>query len=71
MMGPGIRDRGSRRSDREGMRSEHATGDVEILVSEFKVLNAAQLPPFTIEDETDGGEDLRMKYTHLYIRRIR
>ena len=45
------------------------TGDVEILVSELNVLNSAQLPPFTIEDETDGGEDLRMKYRYLDIRR--
>ncbi|MGB7841845.1 MAG: aspartate--tRNA ligase [Salinimicrobium sp.] len=45
------------------------TGDVEILVTDLKVLNAAQVPPFTIEDETDGGEDLRMKYRYLDIRR--
>ena len=45
------------------------TGDVEILVSELTILNAAELPPFTIEDETDGGEDLRMKYRYLDIRR--
>jgi len=45
------------------------TGSIEILVAEFKVLNAALVPPFTIEDETDGGEDLRMKYRYLDIRR--
>jgi aspartyl-tRNA synthetase len=45
------------------------TGDVEILVNELTVLNEAQLPPFTIEDETDGGEDIRMKYRYLDIRR--
>ncbi len=45
------------------------TGDVEVLVSELTVLNDAKLPPFTIEDETDGGEDLRMKYRYLDIRR--
>jgi len=45
------------------------TGDIEILVSELTVLNEAQLPPFTIEDETDGGEELRMKYRYLDIRR--
>ncbi|SEC33357.1 aspartyl-tRNA synthetase [Tenacibaculum sp. MAR_2009_124] len=45
------------------------TGDVEVLVSELTVLNNAKLPPFTIEDETDGGEDLRMKYRYLDIRR--
>lgn len=45
------------------------TGDIEILVSELQVLNEAKLPPFTIEDNTDGGEDLRMKYRYLDIRR--
>ncbi len=45
------------------------TGDVEILVSELTVLNEALLPPFTIEDDTDGGEELRMKYRYLDIRR--
>ncbi|MDF0718499.1 aspartate--tRNA ligase [Kaistella sp. PBT33-4] len=45
------------------------TGDVEILVENLTVLNAAELPPFTIEDETDGGEELRMKYRYLDIRR--
>jgi aspartyl-tRNA synthetase len=46
-----------------------ATGDIEILVSELTILNSALLPPFTIEDETDGGEELRMKYRYLDIRR--
>ncbi len=45
------------------------TGEVEILVSELTVLNEALLPPFTIEDDTDGGEELRMKYRYLDIRR--
>ena len=45
------------------------TGDIEILVSELQILNEAQLPPFTIEDDTDGGEELRMKYRYLDIRR--
>ncbi|MGB5819075.1 MAG: aspartate--tRNA ligase [Saonia sp.] len=45
------------------------TGAVEVLVSELHVLNDALLPPFTIEDRTDGGEDLRMKYRYLDIRR--
>ncbi|WP_298550148.1 aspartate--tRNA ligase [uncultured Algibacter sp.] len=45
------------------------TGDIEILVSELTILNEAKLPPFTIEDKTDGGEDLRMKYRYLDIRR--
>ncbi|HBR10845.1 MAG TPA: aspartate--tRNA ligase [Chryseobacterium sp.] len=45
------------------------TGDIEILVEKLTILNEAQLPPFTIEDETDGGEELRMKYRYLDIRR--
>ena len=46
-----------------------ATGEIEVLVKEFKILNSSKTPPFTIEDETDGGEDLRMKYRYLDIRR--
>ena len=45
------------------------TGDIEILVSELSILNEAILPPFTIEDDTDGGEELRMQYRYLDIRR--
>ena len=45
------------------------TGNIEILVSKLTILNVAQLPPFTIEDETDGGDELRMKYRYLDIRR--
>lgn len=45
------------------------TGEIEILVGKLEVLNESQLPPFTIEDETDGGEELRMKYRYLDIRR--
>jgi aspartyl-tRNA synthetase len=45
------------------------TGEIEIIVSELTVLNAAQTPPFTIEDDTDGGDDLRMKYRYLDLRR--
>ena len=45
------------------------TGDIEILVSKLTVLNEALVPPFTIEDKTDGGEDIRMKYRYLDIRR--
>ena len=45
------------------------TGEVEILVKELKVLNKSLVPPFTIEDETDGGDELRMKYRYLDIRR--
>lgn len=46
-----------------------ATGEIEIKVSEIQLLNAALTPPFTIEDDTDGGEELRMKYRYLDIRR--
>jgi aspartyl-tRNA synthetase len=46
-----------------------ATGAVEVLVNELTVLNTAKLPPFTIEDQTDGGDELRMKYRYLDIRR--
>jgi aspartyl-tRNA synthetase len=45
------------------------TGEIEVLVSELTILNESLLPPFTIEDETDGGEDIRMKYRYLDIRR--
>ena len=45
------------------------TGDIEVEVSELKVLNPSKTPPFTIEDDTDGGEDLRMKYRYLDLRR--
>ena len=45
------------------------TGDIEVLVSELKILNSSITPPFTIEDESDGGEELRMKYRYLDIRR--
>ena len=45
------------------------TGEIEILVDTLTILNESQLPPFTIEDETDGGEELRMKYRYLDIRR--
>ena len=45
------------------------TGEIEIIVSELKVLNSALTPPFTIEDNTDGGDDIRMKYRYLDLRR--
>jgi aspartyl-tRNA synthetase len=45
------------------------TGDIEILVESLTLLNSAKVPPFTIEDDTDGGEELRMKYRYLDIRR--
>ncbi len=55
--------------EREAKNKNIATGEIEILVSELNILNTALTPPFTIEDETDGGEDIRMKYRYLDIRR--
>ncbi|MFD0862991.1 aspartate--tRNA ligase [Sungkyunkwania multivorans] len=55
--------------ERESKNSNMPTGDIEILVTGLTILNEALLPPFTIEDETDGGEDIRMKYRYLDIRR--
>jgi aspartyl-tRNA synthetase len=55
--------------ERTSKNQKIATGDVEILVENLTILNESQLPPFTIEDETDGGEELRMKYRYLDIRR--
>ncbi|GFD91602.1 aspartate--tRNA ligase [Alteromonas sp. KUL156] len=55
--------------ERQSKNANIPTGDVEVLVSSLEILNEAKLPPFTIEDETDGGEDLRMKYRYLDIRR--
>ena len=55
--------------ERASKNDKIPTGDIEILVNELKVLNESILPPFTIEDETDGGDDLRMKYRYLDIRR--
>ena len=55
--------------ERESQNAKMKTGEIEILVSEFTILNESLTPPFTIEDDTDGGEDLRMKYRYLDIRR--
>jgi aspartyl-tRNA synthetase len=55
--------------ERASKNPKMETGDVEVLVSKLEILNEAKLPPFTIEDETDGGEDIRMKYRYLDIRR--
>lgn len=55
--------------EREAKNKNIPTGDIEILVKEMTILNSALTPPFTIEDETDGGEDIRMKYRYLDIRR--
>ena len=56
-------------SERSSKNSNLPTGDIEIIVSELNILNTAQTPPFTIEDNTDGGDDLRMKYRYLDLRR--
>src|SRR5580658_2690564 len=45
------------------------TGDIEIIVSDFTIINSANTPPFTIEEDTDGGDELRMKYRYLDLRR--
>ena len=55
--------------ERSSKNPKIPTGEIEILVEELNVLNEAELPPFTIEDDTDGGEELRMKYRYLDIRR--
>ena len=56
-------------SERSSKNANLPTGDIEIIVSELNVLNTALTPPFTIEDNTDGGDDLRMKYRYLDLRR--
>ena len=55
--------------ERQSKNPNMKTGAIEVLVTELTILNAAKTPPFTIEDTTDGGEDLRMKYRYLDIRR--
>jgi aspartyl-tRNA synthetase len=55
--------------ERESKNPNIPTGEVEILLSDIEILNKAQTPPFTIEDNTDGGDELRMKYRYLDIRR--
>ena len=55
--------------ERQSKNDKLATGDIEILVSELTVLSPSAVPPFTIEDNTDGGDDLRMKYRYLDLRR--
>ena len=56
-------------AERSNKNPNIPTGAVEIIVSELKVLNPSQTPPFTVEDESDGGDDLRMKYRYLDLRR--
>src|SRR5690554_3276073 len=56
-------------AERSSKNSKIPTGDIELILEQLTVLNKSALPPFTIEDETDGGEELRMKYRYLDLRR--
>lgn len=56
-------------AERSNKNPKLSTGDIEILVDHFEVLNESKIPPFTIEDNTDGGDELRMKYRYLDLRR--
>ena len=56
-------------NERQSKNSKIPTGDIEIIAKELKVLSSSDTPPFTIEDNTDGGDDLRMKYRYLDLRR--
>ena len=56
-------------NERSNKNPNIATGDIEVLVQSFTVLNKSAIPPFTIQDDTDGGDDLRMKYRYLDLRR--
>jgi len=56
-------------AERSNKNKNLSTGDIEVLVEEFNVLNKSSVPPFTIQDDTDGGDDLRMKYRYLDLRR--
>ena len=55
--------------ERESKNKQLPTGEIEIEVKSLTVLNGSEVPPFTIEDETDGGEEIRMKYRYLDLRR--
>ena len=56
-------------NERSNKNANIPTGDIEIVVTSFKILNKSAVPPFTIEDKTDGGDDIRMKYRYLDLRR--
>ena len=56
-------------NERSNKNTHIATGEIEILVAEFTILNKSAVPPFTIQDDTDGGDELRMKYRFLDLRR--
>ncbi|HCR90519.1 MAG TPA: aspartate--tRNA ligase, partial [Prolixibacteraceae bacterium] len=55
--------------ERSNKNKNIPTGDIEIEVLGLQILNASEVPPFTIEDESDGGDDIRMKYRYLDLRR--
>jgi aspartyl-tRNA synthetase len=56
-------------TERSNKNPNIPTGEIEIIISEFSILNGAKTPPFTIQDDTDGGDELRMKYRYLDLRR--
>ena len=56
-------------NERSNKNANIPTGEIEIIVTDFKILNKSAVPPFTIQDDTDGGDDLRMKYRFLDLRR--
>jgi aspartyl-tRNA synthetase len=56
-------------NERSNKNAHIPTGDIEILVAEFTILNKSAVPPFSIQDDTDGGDELRMKYRFLDLRR--
>ena len=56
-------------AERTAKNPNMPTGDIEIMAAEFTILNPSEVPPFTIEDESDGGDDLRMRYRYLDLRR--
>ena len=56
-------------AERTSKNKNIPTGDIEIIADSLKILNTSSIPPFTIEEETDGGDDLRMKYRYLDLRR--
>jgi aspartyl-tRNA synthetase len=56
-------------AERSNKNLKIPTGEIEIIVNQFEVLNSSKIPPFTIEDNTDGGDELRMKYRYLDLRR--
>jgi aspartyl-tRNA synthetase len=56
-------------NERSSKNNKIPTGDIEVIVNELNILNTSDVPPFTIEDNTDGGDDIRMKYRYLDLRR--